>query len=527
MRGGPRARVSGCNHAHTWRTHAAIMAAILGCWPPPLLQLAASTRKPSRRSLAVNPCKQQKYSEYKADPLMLLICLLHPQFLILHPSFSRPSMAHALRVGRIVSKETFDSGKPLIVSCAGNSYDLSSFRHPGGSELLERHNNTDITHLFYSNHFQPDIALLDKHWIGGANTGKVADIIEFAHSPSYARLQQEVHAHLTDKGIEWRHQFSYAPYVLRLAALLTCFASHNLIAPGRPLQVIIAFASAAIYGFLTGRQTWTHAHNGVHNPSKIPRAMRWLLHFDFVGVLDVWMAEHHSHHAHTNRHDDDGGGGEMAHGDLSAISPAGAGDPDLCWWCPLFSYTDVAAGAVHPIRARVLAGLAYPFLVPVMLVKSLKHAILHDPKGVQTAAWVACVAPLRFTLDIGLLGLGPFALALACATLYILATFVATHQVASNHAFEPSDCWMARQIRATNNVWPRSKVYSFLCGGINNHIEHHCFPQVSSAVLPELAPIVEAFAQREGLPYRAFSPLRLAREHMGFLGGSSRPAGRG
>ena len=55
MRGGPRARVSGCNHAHTWRTHAAIMAAILGCGPPPLLQLAASTRKPSRRSLAVNP----------------------------------------------------------------------------------------------------------------------------------------------------------------------------------------------------------------------------------------------------------------------------------------------------------------------------------------------------------------------------------------------------------------------------------------------------------------------------------------
>ena len=97
------------------------------------------------------------------------------------------------------------------------------------------------------------------------------------------------------------------------------------------------------------RQTWTHAHNGVHNPSRVPKPMRALLHADFVGVLDVWMAEHHAHHAHTN---------------------SAEADPDVRWWYPAFSYADVARGATCPLRTCAFAVLAYPFLVPVMLLKS-------------------------------------------------------------------------------------------------------------------------------------------------------------
>ena len=348
--------------------------------------------------------------------------------------------------------------EPLLIRCDGSWYDLSFFRHPGGSEVLERHAGTDITHLFNSNHFEPDTSPIERFKIDDhADESAKSEI-----SPQYAELKLEVHEHLKKNKIEWRHNFQYYPYALRLFCLLACYLSRRCAAAQLGgLANALGFAAAAAYGLLTGRQTWTHAHNGVHNPQRISRAMRMLIHVDFVGVIDVWLAEHHAHHAHTN----------------------GKGDPDMRWWRPLFSYADLAATGGSR-RTRLLAACAYPFLVPVMLTRSLGHAARHDPRGMRTLAWVVAVAPFRFGLDVALMGPRLFSAALSCATLYILMTFVATHQVASNHAFEPGDCWMARQYRATNNVWSSSPAWSFFCGGINNHIEHHLFPQVRSVRMP-------------------------------------------
>ena len=51
----------------------------------------------------------------------------------------------------------------------------------------------------------------------------------------------------------------------------------------------------------------------------------------------------------------------------------GPDDPDMRWWRPLFSYADLASHG-GSIRTRLLAVCAYPFLVPVMLIRSLGHA---------------------------------------------------------------------------------------------------------------------------------------------------------
>ena len=170
-----------------------------------------------------------------------------------------------------------------------------------------------------------------------------------------------------------------------------------------------------------------------------------------------------------------------------------------------------------------------------MLAKSLRHAASHDPNGQATIAHVLAVAPLRFGLDVGLLGPTPFTVALSVATAYIVGTFVATHQLGANHAFiiddagaapaaassaaRTPDCWMARQLRATNNVLAGDAVWSAACGGINNHIEHHLFPQVSSDALAQIVPVVREFAAEKGLPYRSYTPAELAWRHVRFLAG--------
>ena len=391
---------------------------------------------------------------------------------------------------------------PLPVRIDDRWYDLASFDHPGGRELLERHAGADITHLFYSNHFVPSTEPL--HDFLSSEYGGGCPVTAAAHSPLYRELKRAVKARLAERRVEWRHTFSYTPYLLRLACLTTCLAARLLDGSGGDegtaaagAAAVAATIAAATYGLLTGRQTWTHAHNGVHNPARIPSPMRSLLRLDFVGVVEVWMLEHHAHHSFTN----------------------GEADPDAKWWQPLFSYHELAASGGSRTTAA-LALLIYPFLVPVMLVKSLGHMLSHDPDGRDTLRWVLLVAPLRFAIDIAVLGPANFGVAIGAATVYILATFVATHQAgAYNHAFDADDCWMVRQLRATNNVWSRSAWWTRFCGGINLHIEHHLFPHVSNDQLHHIAPLVEAFAHEHGLPYRTFSPGELAKEHAAFLGG--------
>ena len=196
----------------------------------------------------------------------------------------------------------------------------------------------------------------------------------------------------------------------------------------------------------------------------------------------------------------------------------------------------------------------------MVLAKSARHVALHERPGAARPLLmaVALVAPLRFGLDAAALGGGNFAVAIIAATIYLVVTFSATHATAANYAERlppplappggaPPDggaagdggaargegaptargggsggCdWMVDQLRATNDVAPRSAVAAALSGGISLHVEHHLFPFISSAALPAVAPVVAAFAARHGLPYHQHAaPWNLLASHAEFI---SRP----
>jgi linoleoyl-CoA desaturase len=60
--------------------------------------------------------------------------------------------------------------------------------------------------------------------------------------------------------------------------------------------------------------------------------------------------------------------------------------------------------------------------------------------------------------------------------------------------------WADHQMRTTAN-FGRSRVLTFITGGLDHQIEHHLFPRVSHAHYRALAPIVAACARDHGLPY--------------------------
>ena len=60
---------------------------------------------------------------------------------------------------------------------------------------------------------------------------------------------------------------------------------------------------------------------------------------------------------------------------------------------------------------------------------------------------------------------------------------------------------MVHQMMTTSNFAPKSKVLSWLIGGLTNQIEHHLFPHISHIHYRNIAPIVRQTAEEYGIPY--------------------------
>jgi linoleoyl-CoA desaturase len=84
--------------------------------------------------------------------------------------------------------------------------------------------------------------------------------------------------------------------------------------------------------------------------------------------------------------------------------------------------------------------------------------------------------------------------------------FQLAHAVEDTHFIEPNtevleSDWAVHQVLTTANFGSRSKLLSFLTGGLNQQVEHHLFPRISHIHYPRLSPIVKATCQQHGLVY--------------------------
>lgn len=61
--------------------------------------------------------------------------------------------------------------------------------------------------------------------------------------------------------------------------------------------------------------------------------------------------------------------------------------------------------------------------------------------------------------------------------------------------------WTVHQFHTTCNFSPRSKVFSWLIGGLNYQIEHHLFPHICHVHYRKISPIVKATAEAHNIPY--------------------------
>lgn len=94
-----------------------------------------------------------------------------------------------------------------------------------------------------------------------------------------------------------------------------------------------------------------------------------------------------------------------------------------------------------------------------------------------------------------------------CGGILISIVFQLAHIVDNVDYIEPNDegkietNWAEHELMTTSNFATHNKVLTELVGGLNFQVEHHLFPYISHAHLPEVAKIVKETAKEFGLPY--------------------------
>jgi fatty acid desaturase len=74
--------------------------------------------------------------------------------------------------------------------------------------------------------------------------------------------------------------------------------------------------------------------------------------------------------------------------------------------------------------------------------------------------------------------------------------------------------WSVRQVVTSVSWRSRSRLFEWLFGYFNYHIEHHLFPGLNPSVYPRIQPIVKAICQKHGVQYKHVSYVELVRSQL-------------
>jgi fatty acid desaturase len=89
----------------------------------------------------------------------------------------------------------------------------------------------------------------------------------------------------------------------------------------------------------------------------------------------------------------------------------------------------------------------------------------------------------------------------------MISGFVLGFMASLNHfhlpmSRSPSSSFVGSVFERTQNIKEKGKVWTWLSGGLNHHIEHHLFPDMPSYNYPKISREVKTFAKYHRLPYQ-------------------------
>jgi linoleoyl-CoA desaturase len=120
---------------------------------------------------------------------------------------------------------------------------------------------------------------------------------------------------------------------------------------------------------------------------------------------------------------------------------------------------------------------------------------------------------------IGFMAYGLFAGFVLSMVFQLAHTVEGTHFPQANPVTNKlEDDWAVHQLKTTANFATKSKVISWLVGGLNFQIEHHLFPKISHVHYPQISKIIREACAEYGITYIEYPKLRQAvASHVNYL----------
>jgi fatty acid desaturase len=268
-------------------------------------------------------------------------------------------------------------------------------------------------------------------------------------------------------------------YVLRAAVLVVLFAIGFalLFGLGRTWWQLLV----AVYFSVVFTQTAFLAHDSAHKQIFTSgRAGEFFSHF--IGNLVVglsygwWMNKHTRHHANPNTVGRDN---DIAPGPIAFV-PADA--RRRTGW------------------KRWLTARQGYYFIPILTLARLREGVFI---GLRLIGF-----PLLVVLALGpVLGIAFMVVQIASFGIYMGGTFALNHTGMPQIAHDQKVDYLRRQVLTSRNIgggW----FMEVVMGGLNLQIEHHLFPNMPSANLRRLRPMVRDYCDELGVPYEENSFLR-------------------
>jgi fatty acid desaturase len=373
----------------------------------------------------------------------------------------------------------------------GKTYDLTKFKHPGGSIPINLCDGKDGTALFESYHPVSDRQMLnrilEKYEIPNDSTIQSDTIYDYTifNDDFTKELRTQVYAYFKNLAEKNKCSLITATKMstemkITVNVFFLCFLVSTYLYINRTLQGLILFPVSV----------WFLAINTYHDMSHYAFSHYRLLEYVlsplqlFLYPPYSWNADHvYTHHSYSN------------------VIPV---DTDLQRYigfyqnienksnfistiCEVLFFSDKSIDKYRIKKSDICQTIIYVFMRIIFLKITIYDSLIN---GLTV-----------YNLIYGLLPI------LCFAILFLMFT-----QVNHIHTENFTGCphFYKHQIMTATNIKTDSYLMRILSGGLNCQIEHHLFPSVNSCHLPEIAKIVKPLCVKYNILYNEYSSFSTA-----------------
>ena len=359
------------------------------------------------------------------------------------------------------------------------------------------------------------------------NTYKVTFKGPLENRQFFAELRKSVDDYFTNKGIKKTGNHKLFTKTIIITALgpilygLGLLNGYNVLNGGFAIPLVFTYAAFLILGFFHALAGFNIMHDACHGSfSSNSKVNAWMGNvISFMGShAFIWKYKHNVvHHTYTNINEIDD---DISKWPMMRMSP----DQERlkhhklqAWYMwPLYAISTIYWIYVNDFN-KFFTGKIFTSNMPkfpasekvIFWITKVLYFIAYGILPILALGWFHGLMVL-FVLHVSL--------GIAISVVFQLAHCVEEVDFvpgASEGLTEVGEEWAIHQIATTADFSTKSKVWTWLLGGLNFQVEHHLFPNISHIHYPDIHGIVKAKCEEFGIKFNEYPTFMVAlRSHV-------------